>query len=551
MRLRGFTTLVFLWAPSQGGLSLTSTQFSTRSLQSKEPANVDRLNFYESELFRDVQLSLLFQDSKTFPDMTPREELGTIIAEYESRKHTPSFSLDAFVEEFFDMPDVIAVDDGKAKNGEGLKEYIERMWPLLTRSFTQGNGSLLPLPKQSIVPGGRFREAYYWDSLFPFLVLLEDTKRRHLALDILDNLAYLVREYGYIPNANRDYYIGRSQPPVMAIMINSLFEQDPDHAVKYLDALQTEFNFWTSPDALDSKHDPTGRTVTGSDGIEVHIYDAGFGHLPRPEAWKEDVDSMKGHKPHNEHQLYRDIRASCESGWDFTSRFSIECNPTACLRTTEFAPIELNVFIQHGARVLARLYAHEKDQAKATQYNAIADDKRQQINHYFWNSESGCFADRFWRSGKFSQVITPAAIMPLAFNLTTPEKASSTIKVVTEALLKKGGLATTKQTTGQQWDFPFGWAPLQYFYIVAALNYGFLPEATEVASRWLRTVESNFHTYGRIFEKYNVETGQFTVKGGEYVTQAGFAFTNAVTYDLIQMIEYLKANKAYKPLLTP
>eukprot|EP01053_Blabericola_migrator_P006099 Blabericola_migrator_1__6098@NODE_307_length_10081_cov_93_692830_g251_i0_p3_GENE_NODE_307_length_10081_cov_93_692830_g251_i0NODE_307_length_10081_cov_93_692830_g251_i0_p3_ORF_typecomplete_len554_score102_39Trehalase/PF01204_18/4_8e75GDE_C/PF06202_14/8_5e16Bac_rhamnosid6H/PF17389_2/5_7e13Glyco_hydro_36/PF17167_4/1_5e05DUF608/PF04685_13/1_1e03DUF608/PF04685_13/0_015GlcNAc_2epim/PF07221_11/0_32GlcNAc_2epim/PF07221_11/6e02_NODE_307_length_10081_cov_93_692830_g251_i075199180 len=535
--------LLLTGAPSEAG-SVTPSRPDV--LQVEAAPEDERFRFYMSDLFHDVQTAPVFNDSKTFPDMMPKVKLESIMDEYTQRKKKGDVDLAVFVQEYFDEPDEIAVDDGQAQQGENIKSYIRRMWPLLTRSFENAKGSLLYLPKETIVPGGRFREAYYWDSLFPFLVLLDDKEYELLAMNLLDNAAYQARLYGYIPNGNRDYYLGRSQPPILAMMINALFDKDADKAVQYLDALEIEYNFWSREDNV-TESSPKGRMVVATDGnteYRLHIYDSRYGEIPRPEAWKEDVRTMEeavGGTPDPEAPFrYRDIKASCESGWDFTSRFTVGCSPRRCLRTTEFAPVELNAFMQHSARVLSKLHRHLGNTQKADRYDEHAEQKKEILNEYFWDEETGVFMDRFWRTGDFSDIITPASVVPLALNLTTPEKAEKTLFTVKDKLLRKGGLVSTQQKTGEQWDSPFGWAPLQYFYIIAALNYGHIPEAVDVATRWLEMVNNNFNKYGRIFEKYDVTTAEMQTHGGEYVTQAGFAFTNAITYDIIEMLQYLE-----------
>ncbi|HEX6052072.1 MAG TPA: trehalase family glycosidase, partial [Gemmatimonadaceae bacterium] len=188
------------------------------------PTALDQATVYEPSralgpLFHDVQLSNLFPDSKTFVDARPLQAPADIVARYAAERGTPGFTLRAFVDRHFEMPRV-AGGDFRTDTTRTMEQHARALWPALTRTpdSTDARSSLIPLPYPYVVPGGRFREIYYWDSYFTMLGLIA-SGRADLVKTMLDNFAYLVRTVGHIPNGNRTYYLSRSQPPYFAAMV--------------------------------------------------------------------------------------------------------------------------------------------------------------------------------------------------------------------------------------------------------------------------------------------------------------------------------------------
>ncbi|HET7296860.1 MAG TPA: trehalase family glycosidase, partial [Gemmatimonadales bacterium] len=196
-------------------------------------------------LFHDVQLSGIFPDSKTFVDARPRRDPRAIAAAYEAARAAPGFDLRAFVEREFDLPRPAGGDVG-TDTAQSMEQHIRALWPVLTRApdAPDARSSLIPLPEAYVVPGGRFREVYYWDSYFTMLGLIA-SGRVDLVRDMLDNFAYLIRTVGHVPNGNRTYYLGRSQPPFFAAMVGLYAAAtDTAGALRYLEALEAEHAFW-------------------------------------------------------------------------------------------------------------------------------------------------------------------------------------------------------------------------------------------------------------------------------------------------------------------
>ena len=161
-------------------------------------------------LFRDVQLRAIFPDSKTFPDLIPHGTPQSILRNYATARHAPDFDLARFVNTNFSGPVPPGPAVNPAGDGETLATYVASLWPVLTESFSSVPpfATLLPLPYPYVVPGGRFREVYYWDSYFTMLGL-EQSGKHTLAVDMLKDFAFEIDRYAHIPNGNRSYYLSR------------------------------------------------------------------------------------------------------------------------------------------------------------------------------------------------------------------------------------------------------------------------------------------------------------------------------------------------------
>ena len=219
-----------------------------------------------SRCFKAVQDSQLLGDSKTFVDAIPKGEPATIVADFLGQRQQPDFDLSAFITANFELPR----SDEKGLHSQSrrpVREHIERLWEVLTRAqdTEQPHSSLLALPNSYIVPGGRFREIYYWDSYFTMLGLA-GSGRIGMIENMVANFAFLIDQIGFIPNGNRNYYCTRSQPPFFALMVELLAQttQNQDVYRQYLPQLQREYDFWMAgTETLDAKQPGI---AAGSDG---------------------------------------------------------------------------------------------------------------------------------------------------------------------------------------------------------------------------------------------------------------------------------------------
>ncbi len=214
------------------------------NLFAQQPATPDKIY---GELFTDIQMSKIFSDGKTFVDCLPKKDPAIIVADYQRIKSTPGirFSLELFVDENFVLP-VNPATGYESNAREDVTSHIKNLWKVLKRDADKSikGSSLLPLPYSYIVPGGRFREIYYWDSYFTMLGLQESGEYEMME-NMIRNFAYLINTYGHIPNGNRSYYLGRSQPPFFSLMVELLAEVKGDSIYKtYLPAMEKEYKYW-------------------------------------------------------------------------------------------------------------------------------------------------------------------------------------------------------------------------------------------------------------------------------------------------------------------
>lgn len=489
-------------------------------------------DLYE-ELFVDVQMQRVFEDSKTFVDSTPRQPAQQILEAYRAEKDRPDFALKAFVEAHFETFQMQA-EEFVANPDDSLAKHIDRLWPVLTRHpHEQPSGSsLLQLPHEYVVPGGRFTEMYYWDSYFTMLGL-DESGHCELLRAMADNFAYLIDTYGHVPNGNRSYYLSRSQPPVFALMTD-LFEESGVHrASDYLPQLLKEHAFWNEGGERLQPGDSHRRCVALADGSVLNRY-WDDRDTPRDESYFEDIETARSSsRPASE--VYRDLRAGAESGWDFSSRWLADSTRLSSIRTTNIIPVDLNCFLHYLERQIARLSEVKGQHDCAAEFRERADQRRAAINRYLWNDEPGAYFDYDWTLQTQRDNLTAATLTPLFVKLASDEQAARVATIVRERLLAPGGLSTTEiDNSDEQWDRPNGWAPLQWMGIRGLQHYGEDALALQIEERWLSIVTHLFERESKLVEKYVLRPCVEHASGGEYPLQDGFGWTNGVTRKLMQ-----------------
>jgi alpha,alpha-trehalase len=415
------------------------------------------------------------------------------------------------------------------------------MWTVLRRdpADAEPGSSLLGLPHPYIVPGGRFSEIYYWDSYFTMQGLMQDGQY-DLARAMLANMASLIGRYGHMPNGNRSYYLSRSQPPFFAAMVELVAGHDGDAIYRrYLPQLQAEHDYWMEGAGTLGPGQAHRHTVRLGDGTLFNRY-WDDRDTPRDESWRQDKETARGsNRPAA--TVYRELRAGAESGWDFSSRWLVDGRRLATIHTTDIAPVDLNCLMQHLEHVLAKAYALSGDTAEARFYATKAASRASAIRRLMWNARDKLYADYLWRDARQSPELTAAAVYPLYFGIATRQQAQETARVLRRDFLEPGGLATTQRVTGQQWDRPNGWAPLQYLAVEGLKRYGETALAGEIARRWIRANVRSYDKTGVLREKYDIEAMQpRDAAGGEYALQIGFGWTNGVLARL--MTEYPKVS---------
>jgi len=491
-----------------------------------------QIHTFDNPLFEAVQLGQVFPDGKTFVDCRPKTDLETIIGLFNVQSEQPGFDLRAFVLQHFELPVPHSVHY-TSDTTKPVTANIEALWSVLTREPDMEDGTLIPLPNPYIVPGGRFGEIYYWDSYFTMLGL-KASGRFDMIGHMIDNFAYLTDTVGYIPNGNRSYFLGRSQPPFFAQMIALLAEHKGLSVyLQYLPQLEKEYRFWMKgSETLTADQPEQYHCVLLPDGSILNRYKDEW-TTPRPESYREDVElAAASQQPAAE--LYGHLRAGAESGWDFSSRWFRRAGDFSSIHCTDIVPVDLNCLLLGLEQALAQGYELKGDAGNNIRLVLAADKRKKAIDKYCWNESLGFFMDYDWKTRQQKTAMTLAGLTPLYFKLADNAKAARIQALVEECFLKEGGVVTTLETTGQQWDAPNGWAPLQWITIRGLENYGYSSLAREIAQRWIRLNTTVFQRTGKLMEKYNVVDTHLEAGGGEYEGQDGFGWTNGVLLALIR-----------------
>ncbi|MBN8807102.1 MAG: alpha,alpha-trehalase TreF [Sphingomonas sp.] len=481
------------------------------------------------DLFVKVQTRRLFADGKTFPDMEPRRDPASIMTAWQAERPDTEDAIRSFVMAHFASPPPPRLDppDHQATIGD----HIAALWDdLVVTGQARGPwSSALALPSPYVIPGGRFREIYYWDSYFTMLGLAIDG-RDALVESMLDNFVSLIERFGHIPNGTRSYFLSRSQPPFLALMTDLSRDPAPDVHRRRLAALRREHAYWMA-----------GETALTASGSAAHVVRLPCGTIlnrywdasdtPRPESYAEDVAvAADVRRPSGE--VYRDLRAAAESGWDFSSRWLRDPADLGSIETTAIVPIDLNCLLYLSERHIAAECDALGDAQGAATFTARADRRAAAIERYCWIENEGRFGDWHWIDARPVAGATAATLYPLFAGIATGDQAAATATMVERDLLAPGGLRTTTVVTTQQWDRPNGWAPLQWIAVAGLRRYGHDELADMIADRWLATVEGFYDETGALFEKYDIEHGR-PAGGGEYPNQQGFGWTNGVVKALI------------------
>ena len=428
---------------------------------------------------------------------------------------------------------------------------------------------LLYLPHKYVVPGGRFNEMYGWDSYFIIRGLLRD-KRMELAQGMVENFFFEIEHYGAVLNANRTYYLTRSQPPFLTSMILDVYDAKKEAGNEDRAWLETAYgyavrdhNLWTREPHL-----------AGSTGLSRYF---DFGTGPAPESLKDETGHLAqvaayflAHpemgrpyliqkKPGDGAQdfvgplfalqvcestattmaksdcasaggvslsadYYKGDRSMRESGYDISFRFG----PYG-VATHHFAPVCLNSLLYKSEEDLARMADMLGKKKESAEWRDRAKKRKDAINKYLWNAKRGMFFDYDFTKNEQSAYEYVTTFLPLWTGLATQEQAAAVVKNV-GIFERPGGLMMSPYETGGQWDAPYAWAPNQLMADDGIRRYGFTEVADRVSYAFLSNVLENFRRDGTIREKYNAVTrsSETAVTAGYKVNIVGFGWTNGV-----------------------
>ncbi|XP_036334334.1 trehalase isoform X2 [Rhagoletis pomonella] len=547
----------------KSGVNNSYSSYSRLLTQSSRRINMKNESqiYCHGPLLHTIQMAHLYKDSKTFVDMKLRNHPDKTLQDFNefmaAKNNTPTEAeIQDFVDTHFEERgkefEPWTPDDWKEHpefldmvNDPDLKQWgsdLNVIWKKLGRKMIDDvhkNSeyySIIPVDHPVIVPGGRFIEFYYWDSYWVIRGLLY-SEMYETARGMIENFLSIVQRFGFIPNGGRVYYFGRSQPPLLTGMVKSYveFTKDYSFAVDSLDILEHEFEYWMNNHIVQAK------------GYDVAIYrDSSSG--PRPESYREDVETSQFFQTDEEkEQHYCELKAGAESGMDFSSRWFINENGTSdgdltTLKTRSIVPVELNAILYWNAKMIAEFHEKAGNAAKSAEYELKAAKIFEAIQVVHWNDEAGVWLDYDLINQKPRDYFVPTNLAPLwtgAFNaLDSKRLSASVLKYIEKLNLDSypGGVPNTLANTGEQWDFPNVWAPMQYLLVVGLENLD-TPEAKNLSEKWAhRWVKSNFEAYKQtqaMFEKYDALKFGGHGGGGEYEVQEGFGWSNGVIVEFL------------------
>ncbi len=453
-----------------------------------------------------------------------------------------------------------------------LAQVIHKLGEIDTSSLEPPG--LLYLNNKYVVPGGRFNEMYGWDSYFIVRGLVED-KRIELARGMVENFFFEIEHYGAVLNANRTYYLTRSQPPFLTSMILAVYDAQKAAGKEDRAWLERAYGYAARDHGLWTREPH----LAGTTGLSRY-YD--FGNGPAPESMKDETghyrqvaafflgqqqdlwrDYLVPRKPDEDHvgplfalevcdsaktmaqaacdsagvaslsaDYYKGDRAMRESGYDVSFRFG----PHGA-RTHHYAPVCLNSLLYKTEKDLERMSGMLGRPADTEEWRKQAEERKDRIQKYLWDSERGLYFDYDFENGKRSDYEYVTAFFPLWAGIPTPEQARAVMQHL-PTFEKPGGLVMSTHETGGQWDFPYAWAPDQLVADEGIRRYGFNEDADRVSYEFLSAVAENFRRDGTIREKYNAVTrsSETQVTAGYHMNIVGFGWTNGVFLALLHQL---------------
>ncbi|KAJ2940978.1 hypothetical protein O0L34_g13104 [Tuta absoluta] len=532
--------------------------------RSSLPPACDSLIYCHGPLLDTVQMASLYEDSKTFVDMKLKDPANITLTRFQEmmnrtgHKPTKADVLE-FVNRNFDPAgsefEEWRPDDWK-ENPAFLRRIkdpllhqwasdLNQLWLELGRKMKeevrnhQELYSIIYVDNPVIVPGGRFREFYYWDSYWIIKGLLL-SEMHHTARGMVSNFLDIVERIGFIPNGGRIYYAMRSQPPLLIPMVQLIMDDSYDEAFlrQHIHTLDKEYDYWMTNHTLEIEHN-------GKRYKLARYSDMSQG--PRPESYKEDIDCARHFDSNDKkEELYAELKAAAESGWDFSTRWFI-LNGTnkgnlTNLKTRSIIPVDLNAIMCGNAELMAQFHQKLGNYEKVQYYKDLHAKFMIAIDEVLWHEDVGVWLDYSLESGRRRDYFYPSNIAPLWTNAYDKARKDYYVNRVINYLDKvkvdifEGGIPTTYEHSGEQWDYPNAWPPLQHI-VVSGLSQTGVPEAerlaSELATKWVR---SNFAVWKKktaMLEKYDATIFGGVGGGGEYVVQTGFGWTNGVIMALL------------------
>lgn len=520
--------------------------------------------YCQGNLLDTVQTARLYPDSKTFVDMKMKKPSSEILEEFDAlmqntNQNPTKQQIQQFVDDNFEEGNEL--EDWSPPDYNNRPKFLNnidnvvlrdfarnlvRLWPILARRVrpevieNADRYSLIPVPNGFIIPGGRFREFYYWDTYWIIQGLLISDMDES-ARGIIENFFSMVEKYGFIPNGGRVYYLNRSQPPLLTLMGAAYYEKTKNKEwlksnIKYFDQ---ELSHWINHRTAEFEKDGVKYT------LGYYNTDSGS---PRPESYIEDIRTAAFFDNQEDRmKCYSELKSGAEAGWDFSSRwiFSDDGRNAGNLSNIEvsrLAPVDLNAFLCKAFKTISEFYKELGDEKNSAFWAEKSTYWQKLIDQILWNEEDGIWYDYDMQLQKHRKYFYPSNVSPLWAQTFDPQNGPRLGKRVLNYLYTKkiidypGGIPTSLEQSGEQWDFPNAWPPLQAIVIQGLYRSGdptAKDQAVKLAHKWIKANIRGYMDTQEMFEKYDAEVSGMYGGGGEYTVQSGFGWTNGVVLEFI------------------
>ncbi|KAG6447081.1 trehalase-like [Manduca sexta] len=518
------------------------------------------------ELLHKVQLARVFPDSKTFVDLKlirPENETLAYFAKlmHDTHRNPTREQLASFVDNNFedgneleewkppdfnpDPPMLNTITDLKLRQ---FAKSVISIWAKLGRKVgpdvmqEPDRYSFLYVPNGFIVPGGRFKEIYYWDSFWVIRGLLLSNMTQ-TAKGMIENLLHLVEKLGYVPNGSRNYYLGRSQPPLLAAMVGSYFAATGDLAwlEQTILTVEKELQYWLDKKKVTVK-------VNGKQYVLLRYLADRKSKGPRPESYYEDYTNARSLPTDDMREdFYYEMKSAAESGWDFSSRWFVTAHSEIIGNLTDvhasrILPVDLNAIFAGALELAGDFRNRLKDRREAQKWWSLAKYWRNAIENVLWDPNDGVWYDYDAQAMSPRRHFYPSCATPLwagaIEKYDAPRYGSKLVRYLLSsgALNYPGGVPASILHSGEQWDYPNAWPPLQSI-LIGGLDMSGDEEAMrlarEQAQLWIRANYIGYSNWQKMFEKYSAVQPGHHGGGGEYGVQDGFGWTNGVALELL------------------
>lgn len=518
--------------------------------------------YCKGELLKTVQMARIFPDSKTFVDMEMTHDSSQVISNFKelmfATNNNPTRNqVKEFVQSNFQPGKEL--EDWKAPDFnprppflqtiqvEEYKEFatsLVQIWANFSRILKEDvfkepeRYSIIPVPNGFVIPGGRFREFYYWDSYWIIKGLLASDMNQTVR-GMIENFLSMVDRYGFVPNGGRIYYLNRSQPPLLSHMAHEYLKATNDipWLKKNVHLLQKELKYWLKTQTVTFSFNNNEHTLA-----RYSIDDPS----PRPESYSEDVKTCSTRKSEEDTKnCYRDLKSGAETGWDYSSRWFIDERGSyggnlSSIQTRRIIPVDLNSFLAQAYKMVS-IFSHIAGDLESEKYwLSLHLAWVESIQQVLYNETAGIWFDLDLDRLKHRTGFYPSNLAPLWAELyDEPILGDLAVKYLEKEGIFDfpGGIPTSLINTGEQWDLPNAWPPTQSIAIMAlkrSRSVKAIKAAEGLAKKWIDNNLMIFKRTGYMYEKYNAEKAGDVGGGGEYNIQTGFGWSNGEIFELIE-----------------